>query len=164
MTLEEAYNTKSDYLLSENFSLKELIHSDIAVAEGIDNWPQTLDSVFNLQALVVNILQPLRSLIKSPIAVNSGYRSPILNARVDGVSDSEHLTGCAADIHTPALSMIGLAKFIRDNISTFNQLILEKYNPSNPKFGWVHVSYNRANNKKQVLTFNGYSYLEGLPQ
>lgn len=33
-----------------------------------------------------------------PIVINSGYRSKMLNRAVGGVSDSNHLTGCAADI------------------------------------------------------------------
>ena len=33
-----------------------------------------------------------------PLTINSGYRSPMLNRAVGGASDSNHLTGCAADI------------------------------------------------------------------
>ena len=44
----------------------------------------------------------------------------------------------------------------------FDQLILEFYRKGDPKSGWVHVSYNEANNRKEVLTFDGKMYERGL--
>ena len=46
----------------------------------------------------------------------------------------------------------------------FDQLILEFYNPDDPAGGWVHVSYNESGaNRKQVLTYDGKKYENGLP-
>jgi hypothetical protein len=43
-------------------------------------------------------------------------------------------------------------------------LILEFYKKDDPAGGWVHVSYNEAGaNRKQVLTYDGKSYENGLP-
>jgi len=39
-----------------------------------------------------------RTLGDTPIVINSGFRSPLLNARVGGASRSYHLSGCAADL------------------------------------------------------------------
>ena len=40
----------------------------------------------------------------------------------------------------------------------------EFYNPDDPAGGWVHVSYNeKGSNRKQVLTYDGKSYENGLP-
>jgi zinc D-Ala-D-Ala carboxypeptidase len=58
----------------------------------------------------------------------------------------------AADIEIPGIPNADLAQWIKDNCE-FRQLILEFYTPGGPPdSGWVHVSYNPADNKKQVLT------------
>ena len=57
----------------------------------------------------------------------------------------------AADIEIPGVANADLAKWIVDNMN-FRQVILEFYTPGVPDSGWVHVSYNPADNKKQVLT------------
>ena len=45
-----------------------------------------------------------------------------------------------------------------------DQLILEFYDPDNASGGWVHVSYNeKGSNRKQVLTYDGKKYSNGLP-
>lgn len=43
-------------------------------------------------------LEQLRIFRGRPVRVNDGYRCPAENARVGGVSDSQHLLGKAADI------------------------------------------------------------------
>jgi len=43
-------------------------------------------------------------------------------------------------------------------------LILEFYKKEDPAGGWVHVSYNEAGaNRKQVLTYSGKEFKNGLP-
>jgi hypothetical protein len=42
---------------------------------------------------------------------------------------------------------------------------MEYYDPNDPAGGWIHVSYNEnGSNRKQVLTFDGKTYSEGLPE
>ena len=65
------------------FTIKELSHSDTAVARGIDNTP-TGEVVHNLTELVENVLDPLREKYGKPIRVSSGYRSAVLNRSVNG--------------------------------------------------------------------------------
>mgnify|MGYP003327106814 CR=1 FL=1 len=56
-----------------------------------------------------------------------------------------------------------LADWIYANLE-FDQLILEFYNPDDPAGGWVHVSYTESgSNRKQVLTYDGKKYDNGLP-
>jgi len=46
-----------------------------------------------------------------------------------------------------------------------NQLIMEFFDKDDPAGGWVHISYNESgSNRKQVLTFDGKKYTEGLPE
>ena len=79
------------------FTIKELSHSDTALAKGIDNFP-TAEAISNLTKLVDNVLDPLREKYGKPIRVSSGYRSAILNRSVNGATSSQHRLGEAADI------------------------------------------------------------------
>jgi hypothetical protein len=84
---------------------------------------------------------------------------------VGGSKTSDHCQGQAADIEIPGVPNAQLAQWIQENLE-FRQLILEFYTPGIPDSGWVHVSYDPADLKKQVLTAtkqNGKTvYLPGL--
>jgi len=111
------------------------------------------------------VLQPLRDAYGVGIKVNSGYRSPDVNAAVGGSRTSDHCKGQAADIEIPGVANAELAQYIADNFE-FTQLILEFYTQGIPDSGWVHVSYDSNNLKRQVMTAvrqNGRTvYLQGL--
>lgn len=47
-------------------------------------------------------LQKFRDWYNRPMSITSGYRTPIYNKQVGGVSDSQHIYGIAADIILPA--------------------------------------------------------------
>jgi hypothetical protein len=136
--------------LSPNFSLNELTKSETALRKGLDNEP-TQEIISALQLLVVNVLQPIRDHYNKGIKVNSGYRSPEVNASVGGSKTSDHCKGQAADIEIPGVANAELAEYIKERLQ-FTQLILEFYTPGVPDSGWVHVSYDPANLKKQVMT------------
>ena len=126
------------------FTIKELSHSDTAIARGIDNYP-TAEAIHNLIKLVENILDPLREKYGKPIPVSSGYRSAILNQSVNGATASQHRLGEAADITVGSKEENRkLFEIIRQELP-FDQLIDEK------DFSWVHVSFREGRNRKQVL-------------
>lgn len=135
--------------LSKNFSLSELTKSQSATRLGIDNTP-SMTVIDNLQALVDNILQPVRD-AHGPVSITSGYRSPDLNAAIGGSRNSDHTRGQAADFEVATMSNKDLAEWIRDNLK-FTQLILEFPSKTDPSAGWVHCSYNAKDLKCQVLT------------
>ena len=136
--------------LSPNFTLSELTKSETALRKGLDNEP-TQDVIAALQTLAVNVLQPVRDHYAKGVKVNSGYRSPEVNASVGGSKTSDHCKGQAADIEIVGVANADLARYIRDELQ-FTQLILEFYTPGVPDSGWVHVSYDPTNLKKQVMT------------
>ena len=150
--------------LSPNFSLNELTKSETALRKGLDNEP-TQDVIAALQTLAVNVLQPVRDHYAKGVKVNSGYRSPEVNASVGGSKTSDHCKGQAADIEIVGVANADLARYIRDELQ-FTQLILEFYTQGIPDSGWVHVSYDSNNLKRQVMTAvrqNGRTvYLQGL--
>jgi len=149
--------------LSANFTLKELTKSDTATRLGLDNTPDD-EALENLKTLCEKVLQPVRDNF-GRVTVNSGYRSPESNAAVGGSKTSDHCKGMAADIEIPGVANADLAQWIMDNLE-YTQLILEFYTPGIPDSGWVHVSYDPKNLKKQELTATKVAgkttYLPGL--
>jgi hypothetical protein len=135
--------------LSTNFSLSELTKSEAATRLGLDNTP-ALQIIENLEALVENILQPVRDKF-GPVVVTSGYRSPEVNKAIGGSTTSDHCKGQAADFEVLGKDNRELAIWIAENMQ-FTQLILEFYKLGVPDSGWVHCSYDPSNLKRQVLT------------
>lgn len=152
-------------MLTNNFSLHEMIKSETAIRKDMDNTPHSDEVVQNLIVLCEQVLQPLRDVYGVGIKVNSGYRSPDVNAAVGGSRTSDHCKGQAADIEIPGVANADLAQYIADNFN-FTQLILEFYTQGVPDSGWVHISYDSNNLKKQVMTAVRQSgktvYLQGL--
>ena len=150
--------------LTPNFSLSEMTKSDTALRLDMDNTPNVVQ-VENLKTLCEKVLQPVRDHFGKGVKVNSGFRHPQVNAAVGGSKTSDHCKGMAADIEIPGVANGDLAQWIVDNLE-FRQVILEFYTPGVPDSGWVHVSFNPEDNKKQVLTAakqRGKTvYLEGL--
>lgn len=130
--------------LSPNFTIEELVASQTAVRRGIDNTPPPA-AVTNLIRLAA-VLERVRSLVRKPITVSSGYRSPALNSWVGGASNppSAHTFGLAADINCPGMTPKALAQMIRDSDIGFDQLIYEGT--------WVHIGLAAAEPRHQVLT------------
>lgn len=136
--------------LTTNFTLSELTKSETALRKGLNNEP-TQDVISALQSLAFNVLQPVRDHYGKAIKINSGYRSPEVNASVGGSKTSDHCKGMAADIEIAGVANADLAKYIKDTLQ-FTQVILEFYTPGVADSGWVHVSYDPANLKCQALT------------
>lgn len=121
----------------KHFTMNEMTRSATAKRYGIDNTPGPEEKA-NLKALVEKVLDPLREAWGAPIIVDSGYRCPRLNKIVKGSSNSQHLLGQAADIHTvsdrPADNK-RLFDLILQLKLPFDQLI-DEYG-----YNWIHVSY-----------------------
>lgn len=132
--------------LSKHFTLDEFIKSATAIRLGIDNTPD--ENVLNcIQALVDNVLEPLRVHFGRPIIITSGYRCQKLNKAVGGSSTSQHAIGQAVDIRSVSDSREDnkeLFDMIREMKLPFDQLINEF------DYDWVHVSFG-PRNRRQVL-------------
>ena len=122
--------------LTPHFTLEEFCLSQEAVRAGIDNTPPPV-AVANLVRMA-KLLEKVRELLKKPIYVTSGYRSPELNARIGGSPKSAHLDGRAADFICPAFGTpYAVAKRIATARLGFDQMIHE--------YGrWVHIAVPRA--------------------
>ena len=142
--------------LSKNFSLAELVASQVATRKGIDNTPAPA-IVTNLTRLAA-LLEQVRALVGAPIAISSGYRSPALNKAVGGAANSAHVLGLATDISTAKLTPKALTLLIRQSDIAFDQLIYEGT--------WVHIGLSKGAPRRQVLTAKfaggGVSYVAGI--
>ena len=142
--------------LSQNFSLDEFTHSEIALRKGIDNTPPA-DVLANLHELASQ-MEKVRDLLGASLHINSAYRSPKVNAAVGGASTSAHMTGQAVDFICPAFGTpLEVAIEIAASDIEFDQLIAEG--------SWIHLGI-RGDMRRQVLTahFNGgkATYTAGL--
>lgn len=119
------------------FTIKELCHTNT----GIDNTPDK-QSLSNLEFLVDSILDNIREEFGKPITVNCGYRNQVVNEKVGGKSNSQHLKGEAVDITSA------------DNETLFK--ICKKYNfdqlIDEYDLSWIHISLKRSGNRKQILS------------
>ena len=87
-----------------------------------------------------------------PIIINSGYRSEAVNKAVGGVSGSNLLTGCAADIRVAGMEqLVRYATILLDisdlNNEDFDELLLER----SPKGSyWLHFAVRPSDNRRRV--------------
>lgn len=155
--------------LSPHFTLSEAMASAKARAQGIDNTPPAA-LIPALTYIAVNVLEPIRAHYGVPLVYDGGlswYRSPALNAVVDGVVNSQHLTGEAVDIEVPGITNIELAYFIRDQLR-YDELGLENWDGT-PQGGWVHVGASAGfKGTPDVWTYRKWlpkaqRYSKGLP-
>ena len=79
---------------------------------------------------------------EEPIRLNSGYRSPQLNRAIGGAPNSNHLTGCAADIRVDNMEQllryaVILLDYADESKLDFDELLIEKN-----RYGaiWLHFA------------------------
>jgi uncharacterized protein YcbK (DUF882 family) len=93
---------------------------------------------------------------EEPIIINSGYRSEAVNKAVGGVAGSNHLTGCAVDIH-----VLGKEQAIRyacilldiadESQEDFDELLIEQ----SAKSLWIHFAVRPFVNRRKVRLMKG---------
>ncbi len=132
--------------LTDHFTLEELVFSQTAVRDNIDNKPNN-GQFQNLKNLCVNILEPVRVSINRPIAVTSGFRSERLNKAVGGSPDSQHMKGQAADIVCFGMSAKSLFKRILELGIPYDQIIYEGAQTN----AWVHISFDAVQSRRSIL-------------
>jgi uncharacterized protein YcbK (DUF882 family) len=152
--------------LSQHFSLGELTKTSAKTEDG--NIPSHV-VIENLKNLCVNWLEELRfsyntlyclqpgedydhSKRVEPIIINSGYRSEAVNKAIGGVKGSNHLTGCAVDIHVKDMEQaIRYACILLDIADggerKFDELLIER---SRKGTYWLHFAVRPKGNRRKV--------------
>ncbi|KGF51897.1 D-Ala-D-Ala carboxypeptidase family metallohydrolase [Prevotella amnii] len=143
--------------LSPHFSLGEMLQSGVAIRFGINNEPEDVENTNvtaadvrrNLRNLCKMVLEPLRQRV-GRIIITSGYRNKELNALVNGVPDSQHVFGEAADIYVSDAAQCAKYADIIMRYTDFDQLIFEPLNSKTKH--WLHVSFSRRHkNRREVI-------------
>jgi len=150
--------------LSRNFTINELVKSQTAIRNSIDNTPDS-EQIVALTALCHMILQPCRDNY-GMFTPNSAFRTIELCELIGSSPDSQHTLGEAADIEMPGVDNYKFAEWIIENLE-FDQLILEFYKKGEPNSGWVHVSYAKDREQRKEIRHSVYEnnkikYPEGL--
>ena len=105
----------------------------------------TAEQLENLKQLAENVLYKANKVAKG-WDFHSGFRSPEVNNLVNGVFNSQHLKGEAVDVVFS--NTVEVFNYIKENLD-FDQLIWEGGTKQAPK--WLHISYRKDNNRKQVI-------------
>ena len=147
--------------LSKHFKLIEFEKSMTATRLGIKNKAGS-GEIKNLTDLCYGVLEPTRAKFDKSIIISSGYRSEELCEAIVSKKTSQHTKGQAVDFEIAGVSNLEVALWISNNCD-FDQLILEYWNDEEPNAGWIHVSFVEGSNRKQILTFDGKNYTNGLP-
>lgn len=130
------------------FSIAEFLNSDAADKYQVSNMPadeELLAVLNNINALVNNVLDPLRARIGRPVIITSGYRSQRVNELVGGSKTSQHLSGKAADIHVQGYTpqQMDIVYQTIQMYFDFDQLIFY------PSKNIIHISWNEDKNRQE---------------
>ena len=150
--------------LSKHFVLNEMEKSSTGIRLGITNKAGS-GEIKNLTDLCYGVLEPVRAKFDKPVTITSGFRSEELSIAIGSKATSQHCKGYASDFEVMGVSNLEVALWIQGNCD-FDQLILEYWSEDikDPNQGWIHCSFVTGNNRKQVLTFDGKNYINGLPE
>lgn len=133
--------------LSEHFTLAELTISNTAKRLNLDNTPKGVQ-LENLKYTATK-MEEVRSLLKNPISVSSGYRSPAVNKAVGSkAKHSQHMEGQAVDFTCPGFGTPDdIVRAIKASNIEYDQVIKEFDR-------WVHISFVKTNSRKQALVID----------
>jgi hypothetical protein len=179
--MEQIVQLNSQAKLSEHFTLGEFTrsgshpevynipsHEAIANLKRVCTWLEELRKRYNDKYVVVKGdssttlgmteggALDMTNGGEEPIRINSGYRSPQLNRAIGGVSNSNHLTGCAVDIRVENMEQLLryaaiLLDISNDKKQEFDELLIERN-----RYGaiWLHFAVRPANNRRKILFIN----------
>lgn len=134
--------------ISAHITFEEATVSPTALRLGINNEPN--EAELTAMRLVAELcFEPLRKWYGKPIKVNSFFRCSELNTAVKGAKNSQHTLGEAIDLTGGSKEENKkLFDWAKDNLD-YDQLLWEFGDDTGPD--WVHISYKRFGNRKQVL-------------
>lgn len=143
----EKVEMNKDMKISEHFTLGEVTKTKYETKDG--NFPSRV-AIENLTNICENWLEALRQ-AQGPLIINSGYRSPEVNKLAGGAPTSNHLTGCAVDIHVSGFEQaIRYASILLDisegTQRDYDELFIEKNKTGSH---WIHFAVKPKDNRRK---------------
>jgi hypothetical protein len=130
--------------ISKHISFDEATKSQTATRHKIDNTP-SVGVIEAMELVAEKCFEPLREWWGKPLTISSFFRCEKLNKKIGGSPTSQHVKGEAIDIDTGnKQDNVLLFDWLKNNVE-FDQLINEY------DYSWVHVSYSKKKNRKQIL-------------
>ena len=114
----------NDMQITKHFTLRELTTTDIEELKE-KNYEEGRLKLYEL-CKVATLLENVRSILNSPMAITSGYRCKEVNDRIKGSKTSQHCKAEAADFIPLNLSAKEAFGLIIKSDLKYGQLILEK--------------------------------------
>ncbi len=144
--------------LSPHFTLGELIKTNTRM-ENVPNEEQ-VDNLRRMCRWLERLRKKWNDLYgegDDPLIVNSAFRTAKVNKAVGGVADSNHLTGCAADIRCVGVEQALRYATLLLNISdmsreAFDELLIER---SGRGGYWVHFAVRHHDNRRNISVLKG---------
>lgn len=141
--------------ISTHITLAEATRSEAATRDNLDNTPNS-EQIEHMKLWAEKVFEPLREYISkkrgkdTPIRINSIFRSDAVNHAIGGSKTSQHCKGEAGDLETnyPDFTNKDLFLAVKER-GVYDQLIWEYGDNNQP--AWVHVSYNKTTNRRQIL-------------
>ena len=149
--------------LSPHFTLGELTKTSCQTSDGNIPSHEAIENLRRvcgwLEILTERYNQMYGNLSLGPgpgdrsVIINSGYRSPEVNKRVGGSPTSNHLTGCAVDIHvSDAIQAMRYGVILADYADLtgqkFDELLVER---SKKGTYWLHFAVRPKENRRKVM-------------
>lgn len=134
--------------LSDHFSLEELTQT----RQPLPNKPSS--KIILRLTNTAREMEKVRAILGTPIIVNSGYRSPPVNAAVGGSDTSDHMNGDAVDFISPRYGTpLQICRALVKAGIKFDQLLQEGT--------WVHISFG-PRMRQDVRAKVGNKLVKGL--
>ena len=168
--------------LSEHFTLGELTKTSFNTEDGnipsrvvienlrnlCENWLEDLRYSYNTlyreispcaslsrddkKGVISSAPCVISSGVEKSLIINSGYRSPEVNRLAGGAATSNHLTGCAVDIHVSgfeqAIRYAAILLDISDGTKRdYDELFIEKN--SSGRY-WLHFAVRPKDNRRKM--------------
>lgn len=136
-----------DDLETKNFKKEEWLKTNT----GLDNTPAL--GVLTCLLHTSRKMQKIRDAINLPIEITSGYRSKLVNLKVNGSPTSKHMQGLACDFIVANKSPEEGAKIVikacEDNKISFDKMLIES--------GCIHIQFQLTEKLNQ--NFVGFAKL-----
>jgi len=133
------YKLEGDIKLSEHFKISEFVCRD----------PKDLPQKVFIEMELIQKLEKLRSLLKMPLIVTSGYRTQKWNESVGGSPRSRHLLGQAADIRMDG-------HYDTDRITVF--AVNAGFKGIGLYDGFIHLDIRKNLSNKQGRSFDLWNF------